>query len=239
MATVSIEASSGTMSAYVAEPAGEGPWPGVIVLHDAIGMSRDVRAQADWLAGAGYLALAPDLYYWGPSLRCMRAVFGEIRARRGKVFDDVEAARRTLTDDPRCTGSIGVIGYCMGGGFSLLLAPSGGYAASSVNYGTVPRDAEDLLAGACPIVGSFGARDRSLRGAAGRLERALEATGVDHDVKEYADAGHSFLNDHDPDDVPVLFRVTGRLIGGGYDPEAAADAKRRIVAFFDSHLKKA
>jgi carboxymethylenebutenolidase len=89
------------------------------------------------------------------------------------------------------------------------------------------------LSGACPIVGCFGAKDRTLRGAADRLERALSATGVDHDVKEYPDAGHSFLNDHDS----ALFAVMGRLIGGGYDESATQDARRRIVSFFDKHLK--
>jgi carboxymethylenebutenolidase len=61
----------------------------------------------------------------------------------------------------------------------------------------VPKDAyaESVLAGACPIVGSYGAREGADRGTAERLDRALEALGVDHDIKEYPDAGHSFLND--------------------------------------------
>jgi carboxymethylenebutenolidase len=117
----------------------------------------------------------------------------------------------------------------------LLLAPGHGFAASSVNYGQVPKDAESLLRGACPIIGSFGARDRTLRGAAAKLEAALEADAVPHNVKEYPDAGHSFLNKHDG----VLFAVSGRLMGGGYDEASAADARRRIVGFFRSHLAPA
>ena len=76
----------------------------------------------------------------------------------------------------------------MSGGSALLLAPDHGFAASSVNYGTVPKDAETFLAGACPIVGSYGAKDWTLRGAADRLERALTADGIEHDIK-YPGAG--------------------------------------------------
>ncbi|HEY5115257.1 MAG TPA: dienelactone hydrolase family protein, partial [Nakamurella sp.] len=111
-------------------------------------------------------------YRGGHKLRCMFAAIRDIRARRGRTFDDIDTVRTWLADRADCAGPIGIIGFCMGGGFVLMLAPTHRYTAGSVNYGTAGKDvlSLDYLSGTCPIVGSYGAKDRGNRGAAPRLE---------------------------------------------------------------------
>ena len=226
-------ADSRELRAYMASPRGDGPWPGVVVVMDALGMSDDIRLQADRLAAEGYLAFAPDLYS-GRGIRCVVATLKASRSGTGEAYEDIEGARRWLSERVDCTGRIGIIGFCMGGGFALLSAPRYDFAAASVNYGEVPSDAAERLAGACPIVASYGKRDRTLPHRAERLENALTALNIEHDVKEYPDVGHEFMNRINTG--PLLGPAT-KFIRMNYDHRSAEDSWRRILDFFDAHVR--
>ena len=177
--------------------------------------------------------MAPNLYARGGFTRCVRTVFRQLLAGTGQAHDDLDAARRHLTDRPDRTGRVGVAGFCMGGGFALLAATRD-FDASAPYYGEVPADLS-VLDGACPVVASFGGRDKlpGMRGAAARLTTALIAHGVPHDVKEYPDAGHSFANRITTGPFNALLKVTGMH----YDHDASEDAWRRVMRFFAQHVR--
>ncbi|MDQ2810398.1 MAG: dienelactone hydrolase family protein [Actinomycetota bacterium] len=228
MPEVSIPPTRG----YLAVPEGEGPWPGVVVIHEIFGLNADIRSKADQLAAQGYLALAPDLYRGRPWVRCLRGVFRQLHAGSGPAFDGIAAARDLLAARVDSTGKTGVIGFCMGGAFALLSAPLGQFAAAAVNYGEVPQDAERVLTGSCPVVASYGDKDPMGAGHPRRLEAALTALDVPHDLKVYPGAGHSFMSRKPAPLAPLT--VLARM---DFKPEATQDAWQRIFAFFGQHLR--
>jgi carboxymethylenebutenolidase len=229
MTTVDIATPDGRIDALLSVPDGQGPWPGVVVVHDAFGYGPDNEATSARIAAAGFVAITPNMYSRGGRARCVTRVFRELLSQRGRALDDILAARDHVLKMPECNGSVGVLGFCMGGQFALVLAPKG-FGASAPFYGTpLPRHLADTLDGACPIVASFGRRDPIGVGAPARLRRVVEEKGITADIKVYPDAGHSFANK-----LPgqPLMRITGF----GYDDAATEDAYARVFAFFNEHL---
>ncbi|MFD3381454.1 MULTISPECIES: dienelactone hydrolase family protein [unclassified Streptomyces] len=223
------------LTGHLTRPAGTGPWPGVVVVHEALGVNDVMHRQTERLAKAGYLVVMPDLFTDGGTVRCLVPTFRAALSGHGRAFRDIEAARTRLAQDPDCTGRIGIIGFCMGGSFALLAGSDGEFDAASVNYGRPPKDLDGALDGSCPVVASYGARDRTLPGVARKLEASLDRLGIVHDVKEYPEAGHSFLNDAEIG--PRALRPLMRVAGIKPHPESAVDAWQRIDGFFATHLK--
>ena len=233
METQSTEVTIGDRQCVYVRPAGAGRWPGVVMLHEAFGINDVLRRQAARLASAGFVVAAPDLLGEGSRFGCMKRAFQSLTSRQGRPFEVISEARTWLADQQECSGKVGVIGFCMGGGFALLVA-SDGFDAASVNYGMIPDDVDEVLRGACPIVGSYGGKDRT-SAAVPKLAAALEAQQIDYDLKIYRNAGHSFLNDAPVG--PVLARPLMKIAHVGPEPDSAADAWRRIEAFFGRHLR--
>jgi carboxymethylenebutenolidase len=228
--TIEYDCPAGPLPGYLAVPRGQGPWPGVVVVHDALGMTADTRRITDRFASSGYLALAPALFQRGVRPLCVVKTMRALMSGRGPAVDDLIAAQKYLAADDSCTGKVGIVGFCMGGGFCLLLAPQGVFDAAAPNYGVWPNDV-DALRRSCPIVASYGAKDRMLPGAAAKLETLLSEAGVPHDVKEYPGVGHSFMNE-----FPAPIQLVERIAGLAYSEPEAEDAWRRILAFFGKHL---
>jgi carboxymethylenebutenolidase len=224
---------SPNLRGYLAEPEGTGPFPAVLMIHEAFGLNDIARRQADRLAAAGYLTLAVDLFSEGGPRRCLVSTMRSLASGSGKAFTDLAVARTWLEQSGRTNGKIGVIGFCMGGGFALLIAKDG-FDAAAVNYGRLPKNPEQALQGACPVVGNFGKADRSLPGAAAKLEAALDTLGIENDIREFEGAGHGFMNDAEVGPRPL--RPLFRVMGVKPDPEAAAEAWQRIEDHFARHL---
>lgn len=229
MTTIEFDTPAGPIDALLSVPQGRGPWPGVLVIHDAIGYGPDNQVINDHIADAGYLALTPNLYARGGRARCITRVMRELLTQRGRALDDILAARDHLLSLSECSGTVGIAGFCMGGQFALIMSPQG-FAASAPFYGTpLPRHLNDTLDGTCPIVASFGARDPLGVGAPNRLHRVVQHKDIPADIKVYPRVGHSFANKLPGQ--PLL-----RITGFGYNAAATADAWARVFAFFGEHL---
>jgi carboxymethylenebutenolidase len=226
-----------SLRAELFAPVGDGPHPGVVVLHESFGLNDDIRRIARRFADEGYVALAPDLYSHGSRIACLtRVMVDMLRANVGREVADIHAARHALAERPDVDSDrIAVAGFCQGGGFALIAGTQPGFSAAAVNYGVVPSD-RSHLDGSCPVVASYGAKDRVVGPKmAERLERHLTELGVAHDVKSYDGAGHSFFSQVDGWQGWLASMPSPMAVG--YDEVAAQDGWRRMLSFFDEHVR--
>src|SRR5713226_3087773 len=224
--SVSYKSGEETVQAMLYTPAGKGPFPGIVVIHEFWGLNDWVKEQASKLADQGYAALALDLYRGKVATtpeeahEFMRGV-PEDRASR-----DLHAAVEFLKSQKNVKKDrIGSIGWCMGGGYSLDVAlqePT--LAAAVINYGHLATDPEALKKINAPILGLFGGQDHGIPpDDVKKFGAALDQLGKKIDIKIYDDAGHAFENPHNKD---------------GYRAADAADAWNRTVSFLADNLKK-
>jgi carboxymethylenebutenolidase len=223
---VSYKSGDETVQGVLYKPAGEGPFPALIVIHEYWGLNDWVKDQASKLADQSYVSLAVDLYRGKvattPEMahEIMRGV-PEDRAKR-----DLHAAFEFLASLPNVRKDrIGSIGWCMGGGYSLDVAlqePT--LAATVINYGHLATDADALKKINAPILGLFGAQDHGIPPAdVKKFSATLAHLGKKIDIKIYDDAGHAFENPNNKE---------------GYRAADAADAWKRTVDFLAMTLKK-
>ncbi len=224
MITAAVEFPSGaaTLAAYLARPDGPGPFPALVVIHEAYGLNDDIRGIAERLAGAGYAALAVDLFHGRNRAVCLVRFFGGmiLNSLDHGGIRDARAALDYLAAQPYAEADrLGAVGFCLGGNFAICLACTDQrLKAIAPFYGNNPRPLEAVRR-LCPVVGSYPDPDFST--ADGRqLDVELDRYEVAHDIKVYPGATHSFFN--------------GRP--GAANAAAAQDAWGRLLAFFGQHL---
>lgn len=214
--------SKGLMDSFFAKPAGAGLFPGLIVIHEIFGLNDNIRQISREFAQQGYAALAVDLFSNRNRAVCMTQIFYGMMFRplKNSMLDDLNSAFDFLKQKQEVDANrIGAVGFCMGGAYALQMAVSAGdMKAASVFYGANPKPL-DVVAQACPIMGSYPDKDFTTR-AAHELEASLVNYNVPHDIKIYDNTQHSFYSQQ-----RTPFEV-----------EASKDAWQRMLKFFGEYL---
>jgi carboxymethylenebutenolidase len=227
-----VTTADGDMRCYVAVPAESGPHPAVIVIQHAGGVDQFVQGMTDRIAAAGYAGIAPDLYHREDPASSDDPMTRMGRLRDVQILVDVDAAiahARTLGEVR--PGPLGVTGFCMGGRVAYLVAAARDDIAASVVFyggninrawGDGPSPFERSSGIAAPVLGLFGEDDGNPSPAdVAALDEELTKRGKRYEFHSYAGAGHAFMNEGRP----------------SYRADAAADAWRRCIAWFDAHLR--
>lgn len=209
---------------YLAVPNGTGPFPGVVVVHEASGLNDNIRDICRRFAAEGYAALGVDLFEGRNRVVCMARMLvgGMVGNLNYCGVPALKAALGQLASHPDVDGArIGAAGFCMGGSIVLTWACTDNrLTAIAPFYGAAPKPREAIRR-MCPVVGSWPDKDFTTK-AAGILRAELTATGTPHDLKIYPGAKHAFFNDQ--------WRT--------YHPAAAADSWQRVLDFFADHVRR-
>jgi carboxymethylenebutenolidase len=223
--TVPSPQGNGHIDSYLVRPANvRGKLPGILVVHENRGLNPYIKDVARRLALAGYMALAPDgltsVGGYGGDDDKGAAQFSQVDG--AKMREDFFAAAAWLKAQPDCTGKIGAIGFCFGGGIVNQLAVHMGadLAAAVPFYGAQPA-AADVAKIKAPINAQYGELDTRISGGWAAFDAALTANGVPHEGHIYPGANHGFHNDTTP----------------RYDEAAAKEAWSRALAWFDKYVK--
>jgi carboxymethylenebutenolidase len=217
----------GSVKGHLAKPAGNSPWPVVIVIQEWWGLNEQIKAVADRFAGIGYQAFAPDLYHGelaqlGESEKAMSLT----QKYGSRALEDLQNLFDALKVHPDCNEKIGSVGFCFGGRMSLALGVQRPLDAVCTFYGGGMQTIFDQLRQhlKAPVLGLFGDADMSIPvGTIEEFDKLLDDIGVEHEVIVYPNSGHAFFRDSDP------------LV---YKPEASKDAWERVTKFFGRHLLK-
>ncbi len=224
------------MRAWISNPEGPGPHRAVLVIHEIWGLEDNLKAILERFAAEGYVAFCPDLYDRpAPKAICVTASLLAMQRGKGRSLDDLKAAANHLAALPNVDAKqLVVSGFCMGGGFALLMALDPKMRAAAPFYGMTPAYL-DQVANSCPVVASYGENDRHFLKPAHQLKRRLQEENIDHDLKIYKETGHSFMTK--PRGRPIMDSVgAAGPMKVQYNPDSAEDAWRRILAFFDHQL---
>ena len=209
--------------AYLSLPAGSGPFPAIVVIHEWWGLNANIEHWADRLASAGWAALAVDLYGGAVTTTPDQAMAAMKAVDPVKAKATIKAAIDFLGSDPRVAAKVrAVIGWCFGGGWSLQSALAFPELTGTIMYyGQLETDSAKLSAIKGPLLGVFGNLDKGIPPAqVDTFDAALTAAKVPHEIYRY-DAVHAFANPSNPK----------------YDETSAADAWTHVLAFLDK-LKK-
>jgi len=219
------------MPGYLVRPGSVQRLPALVCVFDIFGLGEEMKRVADDFAAEGYVVLMPDLFSRGSWFSCVRSLMKDMEAGKGRGVDDLVASRHWLAKREYVDSEhLGVIGFCMGGAFALLLSTQGLFQVSAPFYGKSP----DRLDGACPIVASFGGKDKMMLPEFAKLESEIKRLNIPADTKLYPEAGHGFMSKPPNALIGLLLRLSPGH--GAYEPAAAADAKKRVVSFLREHL---